>query len=1620
MSQISKIFRENEEAETTGYSKGLRGIEDVLQSCIANEAPNPADRANYLNCVKQIISDRVLARDNFLKGLQHYCVPQATSVNPVVGAPAQGFGMAAAGQYFISASNLIPVDEQLEAYDGILTAGAMSSERMAVGKVPLKAPMRAGSVTVNTFVITPRSGDVRAITTRTSFRETQNMSRNVLTVLTAASFEGEFFNTELDGVMSFRKRRPLISTSHVVETGKGVASRRDYDVSMSESTQIINIRQSLKGKKIKFAPGAELIHCAMVLAYHAVTDVWKSVFGSSVPEQYDQKTPNAEYVIRSAIASLNFKPSEHYLLVAEAAASLACVYGMADESMVESISPAITVLEPAGNLVTSGMPNGVRATQVIQWQTQGVLTLELAMTRLFSVFTSQADKHKYERMEHYAQLRKQGANIFNIDSANNFVTAKIAALMATNRFLGFGGKHKHYEELIVTPTGHGFYEIVDKEEPFMRSGVLSSRSALTSDSVLGSAIRTRYTTDIVSEGSYACSVTSQHDEYVQGPQNEQGVLLTNVAAPRATAGALNSLMAWVDNACVADGNDRSDVNIISGQIIGAESRIMAIAPELRRYGFELRVDDEKVLGIGNPRKDYAFTTTSHSRIAVPITSSGRPIGTQASKSLFLASLSSAIADETGVASVVNLYRALMCIRTKRGVCVSPMKWHDKKMDLKQLIVGSATYRSAFNDAECANKVVITSSSINRPVFEFGGFDKRSLLYGVAAARHSDATGTFYVKPEMARAGTRAASAVYTALQSGQYIDQADLSSWLDAAAALAEEGELEFTWHSQRAFNFAKEVYCHSLTKHPKRSLARLVWHACTGYALTLTKRGLKYKNDKLNSAEMTPAARLDQVHALFANSTPKVRYIASLMVGVDANWPNYLSLVHTYQVCVSETGKKSQGNIKSVHEVMSTPKTCVKNRKCPRMPSPCQTSCCGYIRQQHVCRKCKQAISCALCVQAITESGVLVDGALEINKVKKTPSIEDVKDVKMLGTEHIADIEYADEVLAEKQRRPSDRSEDIREQMMLNANALVLKFSGRKGAHSKKLSVDVETEQEECVDFDGGLTPSPVKTQGGESDSSAEVTSIREDIRINNAELVLEPPRPEVSDEVADKLTQAKEFADSLTTTSSETRDKKSWDVPYMNAAEEKVYRTERVREQLGRIRRDLMEEQSSDDESFKKGNSVARPPTPTTCQDLGGKWSGMPLLTCGKEGKCPMFDHEIGVNTEVQVMAGMSKGMPLDKDEMHPSSMDVSMSWKINWFGNSMLNSQLKLNCGNKHNVTGPHFCLFKKQGEEHSILALAKKADMFNKIAPAQIIRTIEPKIPQPPPTFAPGQATFRDVTRYCVCLGCTSFKQTKDKRSISGSFIDFPIWHWELSEVRELDIRLPHSFRNCRLGELHQHLGELSTFNAVVPWLSNMLGFLVTPVNLEMSLEYGEFHIRNPIIAGVKGRMMKNEYPYQARLYFKNAQVTHVNLVHMSLPCCHLGYGNLHRIPVNQKNSFPHAARVVIDKSIVLTPHDDEIKLYKFIAAANLLWPDAGQTTPVYTTIIMTGAVVGDMRHYRMFRPKVNGQMGDTARIMAFEEPTRIEEVELGTKMKTGEGTIAMMRQFWSEDTLQYIN
>jgi len=1372
-------------------------------------------------------SDMLFKRDGLVStaegsvGAMPYAEPDYAARNVFTGDPLNVYFEPDANNTLTS-SSFMPVTNDQIVIDGALTAGAYTTEVTITDEGSGQYLADHGAANINTMSIIARN--LQGATFVTTDHAPHALTRNVLTLLTMASFAGRYKTKgRSGGQILVEITRPLVSTSHLVELAdEGVTAPRVYDVATMTAVEMKWFRTSASKREILCdGPGANVVTHALNIVYTMYPVLWSKVLPAFKPPSIKRAMPIEDDIMRRALGYLDFPQQHLRILLAEAAACMARVHSMADEAMVECIAPIVAVCEVSNfDSGIIGTARRLTASSVAAAQTSGVLTAEANYTRLLNVFTRQRDHTKYERLRHLEELHRQGFNFIKVRPGGAVVP--LSGLFSTHEYhMSAKGAPTSTNEESVSASGHAWLDIVESDQPIMRDDVMQTRDLLTSTNRRGVEARQRYTTLRSDTSSYAHSLSTDVNEYVSLDAGS-GVKLTNVVVPRATAGCLTALMTWGDAVCALDGTDRSMIMVSSNIVAAREARLVNFATELKRYGVELRLDDRFALGVGNVRRDYAFHTAYQAGMALDMSALGRTVSLKAQRARFFDNLNECLGGGKRF-KAFNVYRTLQCVQVRSGIIPRPSVWLTTNIHASVRMYGSATFKVRLDESHKPAPVLVKSSSLDISVQKPGGFSRARLEYGRKAQVFEDADGKkVAVSGDAFDMGVRAYTSVATARNMGYGVDQEVLMQLFDEMTARCSADMLDWLFGGQGTQNH-RAIYGHRLNDYPKRTINRFVWHSCTGTILMIAKHIIADDDVDRLSSEYEPVERLRRLMEELPQLDDKMFYVLGLLIGFDCKWANTVSLLHVFCTARALHYNASPPELQAiVGPLMKSGFPVLAHQKCKHPGTTCATHCYGKLMSNQIdCNRCKKKTTCPTCVAMASTFEVTGEGSVKVVKhvPEKYTTRDQVYETKSNdGYEDMADgaqvFEQPPELTAPDKGVRADALNHYRMFKYLLAQGVtppgrvrLLQDVNRYVNHSEtERSYDTTDESASHVGTDyqegtesGGETPElpPLATKIVTWDEEVAAAEEGEP----------SPPSPTPTTAVSE--------------------------VTVINNKRGSTLSQEGVPE-LKEL--DNLSEATS--EAGSDSTDYPPPPPFATSRTIGAT----PIPPCGMMGapeseRCRFYNNDptapidklppncrlsrearedfhhfrllIPPTKTLSKMLGMT-----GSGFYHPDEKDDNTLWgKYHWDL-----TENKCEKGAIHHSVGVCGCLsINKDKKRLASSYLHPHRDKLVKMQLAPQDDTLARK------AYGVGNGSLiaYDITNGCLCAGCITYRTFSNNLFIASSIIDIPLWHCDPFEMRNLDLKIT-GVRDGYWGDLHPHQPAAGYQIAVVCWLANLTG------------------------------------------------------------------------------------------------------------------------------------------------------------------------------------------------------
>jgi hypothetical protein len=872
----------------------------------------------------------------------------------------------------LSIMNLLPLAIEDEAKDGNITVCIHSK---AEGHFTCARPYDRDSSTRDSAVTILVLGLKQHIDLQSAPEPDtgDGVNRNLITALCYLTLYGEY-EWENTRRLTVRVNRTTagVATSHVVSVPeRGEPTKREFDVLKFEDRDIITLRPAGNYEAcVRITEEGSDLAIALNILHSLNPRMWYLLCGNMRPPRIpgSKIAYSLRSVMRNALYSVcMYADMESAAIVAEATACLGRVEGMSDESLVESMVAAPRwyacqmkefECRPVSIETASWVDKGI---------TSGIITFELVYSRLLNCLTEQQDYARYERLEHAKELERK--SVPGIKVVGNRVEVGVARVMSTHNF----SSEEHaanYRSQQRWPsndvTGHTVYETIDSTVPLMRRDIMATRDLMLVKSISAAKIRRAFDDGESVTSRYAYSTNTAATEYDASDGVGKGRITCTVEAPRPTMGAVIQQISWCDTLAVLDGSDRSGVLISNGTVIGREARVISLATELKRRGFELRVNENTCLGIGNTRKDYGFSTSRQSLIAVNCNRMAKALSNREAQSEVaqrLAALFDVPNDQDWFAC---MHRRACAIVATSGVLPAPKAWH--------IILKHHQQRDIYGRLVCAlvkmgenahASVLVKHSSIERDTLRPGGFSTKKLERGAGARLYNHEGEAAWLNGDAVLCGHKAYAAVTARLASGYTAGEHALLEAFDMTVQLAEQHGMTEHFFGPDGPKHTRDVYEQPLRSYPRGSLRRSVWHAATG-AITLMAKYVVALNCNGRTCQPSEAphdtCRIIRMLPEYRN--PSVRCVLVTLISGDLGWTDITSSYIAYCIAIDRGRASDEAAYNRTLAAMKRPYQRLAAPKCPNK-GRCLYLCNGTLIGDHVCAKCHKRNACPECRQA-------------------------------------------------------------------------------------------------------------------------------------------------------------------------------------------------------------------------------------------------------------------------------------------------------------------------------------------------------------------------------------------------------------------------------------------------------------------------------------------------------------------------------------------------------------------------------------------------------------------------------------------------------------------------------
>lgn len=1491
--------------------------------------------------------------------------------------------------------NLIPVGTAGLEHDGSFTVGALSHDSTFFGDASGHGSHEDSTRSVNTFCVTARlnplfAKDVIDIYTANFINRSHSygnggLLRNIVSMLTFAAFQGSYTSFGADTTrLLVRDERPGVATSHIVQLdADGAVENRKYDTVTLAQQKSIPPNKANVGKRILVEGPGKSLAMALFVAHQAHPEAWAALLPEYLPPKTRIDRAKFKGLMRRALSEVPLPKYELHALTAEAAAACGRVYGMADESLAEDLNGVLRKCETdSDGVIVTEQNVTISGADVLVWHAKGVITAEVNMTRLFSLLTKQSQRTEWQRASHYKQLISAGLPIKAVPPSYE---TYIAALFTTHAYgtVTQGAGAGEYDTATVSPTGHALAEAATDSQAVMRAGIVQTRDALAADTLAATRMRRTYNHATADGTLYAHSLDTSRSEYIPGQGTSEGVYLTNIATGRATAGAIISLMAWLDPAAAALGTHRGVVEVVKGHLCGPESTLTQIATEIKRYGWELRINDDFALGVGNTRKDYGFATTSNRLLAVRVVKTQRKLSKQMDESKFNTNFAHMLEQSRDAVLTFGTHRALTRLVVQPGIVPDPRTWH-RTPPTNTYTYGFATFEVHPYYDGSKLPLMVKSSSLSRSIMQRGGFTKRSLTLDSPAATFSDKSGTYTFSGDCALLGMSICPALIDLEFRGHGIPQDQLLKTLRTCYDEAPASLRDHCWGSRECFEAAAKLYADHISEHGKQTVARACWHACTGFIATVGKWFASATPQDEVAPVLAPYQTLLHLSQMPKTIERQAWYTIAVIVGADAGWPNPSVLVHLYsrgEELSHKTGDDKSG-LAALRQALMTPqplrpnKVCSKNKK-----RRCGTACYAVGGSNHQCHRCKLQYACATCC--------LVEGLLKNENLTSDST-----------TRHRRSNVWEDGPAGELPYTAADATHDRLE--------LALYTGGRSASPAYS---DTDLRLTLGSDYNR-LTQTTVASSTRDDVTQAPVddeplSPAGEEAHERSSELSLPAPGielpllPTVKDNTDAPDKEALDLMRGFITFNKVLLSRQAKRVPELNAL---VFKQR--------------------DKLIEKGLASAEsdgPPLHTTDQLIGSLPPESRTLLCPNsrmittQGAGPYCKGYKTCRYGRQAWIHNELYMPLHGTIMHhPETRAVTelglLSKKtsfVGFNGKMYLRNTTKYDCGHEHSTAGDHWCVVTSYEEPGPLTKMGQR----NLEAPTRKLvgdRYPSPEIPEP---LGEQSAIYHDILAGCGCAGCVQMRTFTNQRWTQVAVVDGPVWHADLAMVRKLGIQVVEGYP-----ELWGDTSFAVTPQCIVSvtcWLATTFGRVFNPGNINKNASTcgvvniwdqtdepaGEVEFGKPYYLQDVRRQQRN---------FRDANYVH------AFSC------NRQDIVLNYLNR--DTPRIAGNTRFIASPgHGEKPLLRAFLRVCFLVMqhtPLDGQTPRDRTTLNFNGAIVGDMNHYQVVVSSGDSGQAPTFTITSVHT-CGLDHLQRVAALATSPETEEAMRRAWGEQTTKWI-
>nr|BEQ09748.1 MAG: uncharacterised protein [Cordyceps militaris quadrivirus 1] len=880
------------------------------------------------------------------------------------------------GDIVFSNRNLVPINLNESVQDGCMTLAAFSNDVTSLINTKGVKQTSLTGVGVTVYHLSHRDREPHFDQTQASEFGWDPFWQNCVPLLVLASLAGEYRFSEYDNnLVILTDSQPNLATSHITEVSKsGTATRRDYDTYATARTSILRLSTSVDEHCPSGTP--PILVLALTIAAKLWPNSYKALVGK-VKLKTAYRPSTLKGLMINAMRELPIPPGKLQLLIAEASACLGRVHGTSDEAMVERQSPVIMCVRPWTTMapVYGHTNDKLTARDVKISMAQGIMSFDAGYTKLLNMFSVQTDPTIWQRGEQLTTLAGRGVDLSH-KTNSTYDTVCIAKVLNKT---GYGRATKHdYARDIEWLQAAGHYIREDKLDgaPFMKVNVQQTRDILSSDTPLGAETRAQHRRNYNSNQPYAHSLASDQAEYICNQNDACGVQMCNVLSPRSTAGALIANTLWVDSTSIILGCDRQLNVFHKGNIEGRLSRVTLQAAELKRYGYELEASDRRSCGVGNSRREYGFFSNEQIAVSFKISRVTKMLGKLTAKSDLRARIGADNVIDEADLSWFSATRANTDLVMINGIHSNVPEIYKKAGDpMHSAIYSFSTFDVKYDLRRGELGLPVTSSASRATVSIPGGLSVKRLAYESPARLIPNEEGTMYaINGDLARSGVDAYGAILMKQVYGIYFGKA-MESELFEMLLDRQILDIEHKWRADAYALLAAEIYQSKLGTWAKRTIERLVWHACTGYVIVSLKTMIA--SHEAISENVKP---LQVAIAVYETShfTGQMLFTALNLVYHDLGWDDCVGKAHLMTLAISERGVDwCLNNSTQLSRCLSADVGLPLNETCPKSGRCCRISCFVEGSNKHMCYSCNRSVECTMCDYNLG----LLDGADPIER---------------------------------------------------------------------------------------------------------------------------------------------------------------------------------------------------------------------------------------------------------------------------------------------------------------------------------------------------------------------------------------------------------------------------------------------------------------------------------------------------------------------------------------------------------------------------------------------------------------------------------------------------------------